>query len=706
MKYGLEAFIRDSYDSRLQVIREEQQPIYYVSRTLKGAELNYPTIDKLALAVVVTTKKLKPYFQGHTVVVRTNQPLRKALHRPETSGRLVSWSVQLGEHDIRYEPRKTLKAQALADFVAEMTEKPPDAVSEDITWNLFVDGASSEQGAGAGIVLLGPHKIVVEHAVHLKFRATNNVAEYEAFLTGLTLAKEVKAEKLRIHSDSQLVTSQILGQFQTKDANMAKYMEKAKGMLKEIERHGGQWEIIPIPREGNTRADALAKAAAAKNPLYLSLYMKEERTNPIIDEEEILPITEMDSWMQPIVAYLNDGTVPEGRAEAAKLVRISAAYSMIEGTLYRTSVTHPWSKCISVEEGAYVLKEIHEGDCGAHEGAASLSRKALLTGYYWPTMKKDAETMVKKCDKCQRFGTIIRTPAAHQSAIGSPWPFMTWGVDILGPFTPARGQVKFIVVAVDHFTKWMEVQPMSTITSQKIINWLSNEVMSRFGTPHTLVTDNGKQFDCAKFREYCAELGINLKFTSVAHPQTNGLTEVTNRTILSGIKKRLGDLKGRWVDELYHVIWAYRTTPRRATGETPFRLTYGTEAVLPVEMGMPTLRVQVIDEERNEETLKLCLDLLEERRHQAAIRAEAYRRQMTRYHNARVKERSLSEGDLVLRKAEIGKGAAGVGKLEPNWDGPYRVTEVVGKGAYRIAQLEGTPLPRTWNIENLKKYFQ
>ncbi|XP_050222520.1 uncharacterized protein LOC126672610 [Mercurialis annua] len=230
--------------------------------------------------------------------------------------------------------------------------------------------------------------------------------------------------------------------------------------------------------------------------------------------------------------------------------------------------------------------------------------------------------------------------------------------------------------------------------------------MSRFGTPHTLVTDNGKQFDCAKFREYCAELGINLKFTSVAHPQTNGLTEVTNCTILSGINKRLGDLKGRWVDELYHVIWAYRTTPRRATGETSFRLTYGTEAVLPVEMGMPTLRVQIIDEERNEEAMKLCLDLLEERRHQASIHAEAYRRQMTKYHNAGVKERSFSEGDLVLKKAEIGKGAAGVGKLEPNWDGPYRVTEVVGKGAYRIAHLEGTPLPRTWNIENLKKYFQ
>ncbi|XP_055960634.1 uncharacterized protein LOC130015110 [Mercurialis annua] len=274
-----------------------------------------------------------------------------------------------------------------------------------------------------------------------------------------------------------------------------------------------------------------------KSQLYASLQMKEERLTPTVEEQQVLPVAVLDPWMQPIVAYLADGVLPEGRTEAAKLVRISSVYSIIEGALYRTSVTHPWFKCISLEEGSYVLREIHEGECGAHEGAVTLYRKAMLQGFYWPTMKKDAEEMVKKCDKCQKFGSLIRTPAAHQSTIGSPWPFMIWGVDILGPFAPARGQVKFIVVAVDHFTKWIEVQPMSTITSKKIQKWLSNEVMSRFGTPHALVTDNGKQFDCASFRDFCTELGILLKFSSVAHPQTNGLTEVTNRTILSGIKR-------------------------------------------------------------------------------------------------------------------------------------------------------------------------
>ncbi|XP_050211482.1 uncharacterized protein LOC126661669 [Mercurialis annua] len=367
--------------------------------------------------------------------------------------------------------------------------------------------------------------------------------------------------------------------------------------------------------------------------------MKEERITPTVEEQQVLPVAVLDPWMQPIVAYLADGVLPEGRTEAAKLVRISSVYSLIEGALYRNSVTHPWSKCISLEEGSYILREIHEGECGAHVGAVTLYRKAMLQGFYWPTMKKDAEEMVKKCDKFH------------------PWPFMIWGVDILGPFVPARGQVKFIVVAVDHFTKWIESKAKQNHTL----------TCHRFGTPHALVTDNGKQFDCASFRDFCTGLGILLKFSSVAHPQTNELTEVTNCTILSGIKKRLGDLKGRLIDELYHVV---------------------------------------LDEDHNEESLRLCLDLLEERRQQVVVRAEAYRRQMTKYHNARVKERKFEEGDLVLKKAEIGRGAAGVGKLEANWDGPYRVVAVVGKGAYKIAHLDETPLPRTWNVENLKLYLQ
>ncbi|XP_050207654.1 uncharacterized protein LOC126657075 [Mercurialis annua] len=160
---------------------------------------------------------------------------------------------------------------------------------------------------------------------------------------------------------------------------MAKYREKAKELLNDIERFGGEWEIFPIPREENAAADAIAKAAAAKSQRFMEMKMTEERSISSVDtEEEVLPIEEVDTWMQRLLAYLTEGILPEQTAEAAKVVRQSASYSVLEGVLYRASATHPWSRCLTKTEGLYVLQEIHEGICGAHEASAALVRKASL----------------------------------------------------------------------------------------------------------------------------------------------------------------------------------------------------------------------------------------------------------------------------------------------------------------------------------------
>ena len=156
-------------------------------------------------------------------------------------------------------------------------------------------------------------------------------------------------------------------------------------------------------------------------------------------------------------------------------------------------------------------------------------------------------------------------------------------MDILGPFPPVTRQRKFLLVAVDYFTKWVEAEPLAQITKAKVENFVRNHIIFRFGIPKVIITDNGRQFDNAKFKEFCALFHIGHKLTSVAHPQSNGEAEVTNRTILHGLKTRLNDAKGFWADELNSILWAYRTTPRVPTGETPFSLSYGTEVVIPVE---------------------------------------------------------------------------------------------------------------------------
>ncbi|KAL0428065.1 UNVERIFIED_CONTAM: hypothetical protein Slati_2981300 [Sesamum latifolium] len=175
------------------LIREEdgkQLPIYYVSKVLNGAEGRYTPIEKMALALVVTARRLRPYFLSHPIGIKTNTPLKQTLGKPDTSGRLVKWAMELSEYDISYLPRTTIKAQALADFVSEMTEMTIKEASQDQKWLLHVDGSSTAQGSGAGIVITTPQGEDLEFAIKFGFKASNNEAEYEALVIGLRMAHE------------------------------------------------------------------------------------------------------------------------------------------------------------------------------------------------------------------------------------------------------------------------------------------------------------------------------------------------------------------------------------------------------------------------------------------------------------------------------------------------------------------------------------
>ncbi|KAK3025696.1 hypothetical protein RJ639_041701 [Escallonia herrerae] len=400
---------------------DQQLPVYYVSKVLQGAEQRYPNAEKLAFALLNAVRKLRPYFQSHTITMLTDKPLRRILHKPDLSGRLIPWSVELGEFDIHYRPRPSIKGQALADFIVECTlpieveesplgvEKPllPDQIGL-FTWMLYVDGSSNTSESGAGLILNGPDGLTIEYALRFDFQASNNEAEYEALVAGMHLARAMRAASLHAFSDSALVVKQMSGEYEA---------------------------------------------------------------------------------------------------------------------------------------------------------------KVLHQGYYWPTMHRDALDYTKKCDACQRFSSIPRQSPSPLSSLSSP-----------------------ILFAI-----------------------------------------------------------IEQRFTSVAHPQTNGQTEVTNRTLLQGIKKKLDGAKGLWVDELPKILWAYNTTTRTSTGETPFSLSFGTDALIPVEIGLPSLRLINHDPIQNEEDLRANLDLLDERREQAAVRLAAYKHRVSKFYDQRVRHRAFRVGDHVLR---------------------------------------------------------
>ncbi len=243
-------------------------------------------------------------------------------------------------------------------------------------------------------------------------------------------------------------------------------------------------------------------------------------------------------------------------------------------------------------------------------------------------------------------------------------------------------------------------EALSHITESRVTSFVWTNIICRFGIPQAIVTDNGKQFDNAKFKDFCSKLGISHLSSSPAHPQANGQVEAVNKIIKRGIKLRLDSKKGRWAEELPEVLWSYRTTQRESTGETPFSLAFGSEAVVPVEIGMPSDRVEHYEPTANEEELLLNLDLLEERRAMAQLRLAEYQGRMARHYNARVRPRTFQVGHLVLRRVQIHVGA-----LDPTWDGPFEVKGIVRPGTYVLADLKGDVLAHPWNAEHLKRYY-
>jgi len=174
--------------------------------------------------------------------------------------------------------------------------------------------------------------------------------------------------------------------------------------------------------------------------------------------------------------------------------------------------------------------------------------------FYWPTILQDSKDLVKKCDECQRFAPVSRQPSAEMTTIPSPWPLCQWGMDILGPFPKETRRRQFVLVVVDYFTKWVEVEALADITANKMISFLWKNMICRFRVPRILITDNGTQFDNQKMREQCERLQIDHRFSSVSHPQTNGQVELTNRVLLNCLKKKIKDAKSEWAELLNEIL--------------------------------------------------------------------------------------------------------------------------------------------------------
>ena len=285
-----------------------------------------------------------------------------------------------------------------------------------------------------------------------------------------------------------------------------------------------------------------------------------------------------------------------------------------------------------------MLAELHEGICGNPSGGRTLAHRAHTQGYYWPTTKSDAADYVRKCDPCQRMSPISRSPVQDLIPISSPWPFAQWGIDIVGLFPTAPAQKKLLLVATDYFSKWIEADAFATIKDRDVTRFIWKNTVCRFGIPRSIISDNGPKFDNRVYRDFCQELKIRNLYSTPRYPQSNGQAKASNKTLLTALKKRLDSTKGKWVEELPGVLWAYRTTARKSIGVSHFAFTYGMEAVIPTEIGLPTIRTATPDLE-NEGSVIRELDTSDELWEAVAIRVTSYQRRLVNFYNKQVRPR-------------------------------------------------------------------
>jgi hypothetical protein len=411
-------------------------------------------------------------------------------------------------------------------------------------------------------------------------------------------------------------------------------------------------------------------------------------------------------WRQPFIDYLSEQKVPSDKNLAEQLIRRAKSYVLIGDKLYKRGASSGvLMKCVPMQEGKDILEEIHKGVCGNHASSRTLVSKAFRRAFYWPTALGDAEELVRRCQGCQYFAKQQHVPAYKLVTIPPTWPSACWGLDMIGPLPTAPGGFNRVLVAIDKFTKWIEVKPSTWPKADKVLDFL-DELVHRYGLPNRIITELGSNFNNHQFWEYCENSGIDVRYVLVAHPRANGQVKRANGMVLDALKKRLHDAansKGRkWIKELPNALWGLRTQPSKPTGQSPYFLVYGSEAILPADVIWDSPAVEHYDEGVSQDSRRVDIDGLEEARCAALVQSARYLEGIRRYHDHNVKERSFNIGDLVLHRIQ---NTEGLHKLISPWEGPFTVAKVTGPGSYRLQTLEGEDVNNSWNVDQLCRFY-
>ena len=299
--------------------------------------------------------------------------------------------------DIKYVPRTFIKGQVLTDLAAEFAEtlyeseiqaqhmdgKSVGSITpqEPLHWKLYIDGAANQRGSGMGLVLISLEKLTIEKSLRLGFSATNNEAEDEALLEGMSMVQRMGGKAIRMFSDSRLVVDQVKGKLEVRDERMQGYLSQ----VRHLELGFQSFSLLHIPRSGNTHVDSLAMLATFLVQSLPRVIFIEDLCKPVEVKGKMVHVHQVrvkPSWMDPIVLFLRKDVLSKDKLKADKMRRKAPCFWLFEDQrLYKHSFSGPYLLCIHLGASELLLEELHEGICGSHTIGKSLSHRAITQGY-------------------------------------------------------------------------------------------------------------------------------------------------------------------------------------------------------------------------------------------------------------------------------------------------------------------------------------
>jgi hypothetical protein len=493
-----------------------------------------------------------------------------------------------------------------------------------------------------------------------------------------------------LKTDSQVISGHVDKSCKARDPKLENYLDTVRRLEASFEG----FSVKNIPRGENEHVDLLAKSAAQGLPLPSEVFFETIRAPSMeLLERAVLTISPVHSedWRTEIISFLQGNCLSDDEVYNKRMEARTRPYVIIEGELYKHGVCSPLLKCLSRTEGIKLMKEIHAGLCGSHIGSRPLLGKVFRQGFYWPKAASDAADLVQKCKNSQKCARDQKQPSSLTQLIQPTWPLQRWGLDLLGPLPPAQGNLRYVVVAVEYFSKWIEAKPLATITLATVKKFFWQNIVCRFGVPKAITVDNGTQFDAETFKDFCDQIGTKIHFASVRHPESNRLVERANGIIMTGIMKLIfNQPRGKWPDELVKVVWSHNTSISRSTGFTPFKLLFGDEAITPEEAKAGSIRTLAsVEDEANYYVAK---DTIEGTRLQAVENINKYQAETIKWRDRKVRLKDIKPGHLVLRRVV---NPDTVGKLQLKWEGPFLVISSSRPGSYRLKDMDGNDIPRS-----------